>query len=526
MRLADLLSIPRLGMRFLSGADRGHLPLRRVYTTDLLRPTRYLAGDDLVLTGMLWRTAPEDSDVFVTSLVEAGATAVGAGTAVGTVPDDLIEACDRHGLPLLEVPAETSFGVITEEVLRLLSGHRFTVLAEARDRSRKFLAEIASGADFSEVFPAAAEQMGRQAWVLSSTGRSVAEAGPRLPAGERARIARAALTCSSFPHAVRSSRPQGRTQRKLSVLPVQTQQAHPLSRWLLVCAGDHRSWPEESQETVAELLSLAVLARSRVEERVLAGARHAADLPKLLAELRHQEAAALLHAGGMRDAQEAGHLVLSAELVPTPVLPDLARRVTAELLAGYPQTIVTGDHDVLAVIDVSGATEVGNRMVERVRTELEERLHVLAGGLERYRMCLGIGATVRRLDELPGAAQEAQHARRLARMRTGRSHVVTGTEIDTHELLLASVPVEVRETYRERLLGALLEYDRTHRSALVETLERFLEYSGSWQRCADALHVHVSTLRYRIGRVEELTGRDLSRLDHRTDLLLALRLRE
>src|SRR5699024_840507 len=99
--------------------------------------------------------------------------------------------------------------------------------------------------------------------------------------------------------------------------------------------------------------------------------------------------------------------------------------------------------------------------------------------------------------------QEAGHALRLARSRTGCSQVVTGTEIDTHELLLASVPGEVRETYWERVLGVLLEYDRVHHSSLVETLERFLEHSGSWQRCANAMHLHVSTLRYRIGRIEE-----------------------
>jgi DNA-binding PucR family transcriptional regulator len=127
---------------------------------------------------------------------------------------------------------------------------------------------------------------------------------------------------------------------------------------------------------------------------------------------------------------------------------------------------------------------------------------------------------------LRGAAVEARHARRLAEVRGGRSRVIAGAEIDSHELLLASVPEDVRTSYRDRLLGPLLAYDRDHRSDLVATLRRFLEHSGSWQRCAAAMHVHVNTLRYRIGRVEELTGRDLSRLEDRVDLFLALRLRD
>jgi DNA-binding PucR family transcriptional regulator len=44
-----------------------------------------------------------------------------------------------------------------------------------------------------------------------------------------------------------------------------------------------------------------------------------------------------------------------------------------------------------------------------------------------------------------------------------------------------------------------------------------------WNRCAAQLHVHVNTLRYRIRRIEQLTGRDLGTLENRVDLFLALR---
>ena len=49
--------------------------------------------------------------------------------------------------------------------------------------------------------------------------------------------------------------------------------------------------------------------------------------------------------------------------------------------------------------------------------------------------------------------------------------------------------------------------------------------SGSWNACAATMYVHVNTVRYRIRRIEELTGRDLSRLDDQVDFFLALRIR-
>ena len=41
---------------------------------------------------------------------------------------------------------------------------------------------------------------------------------------------------------------------------------------------------------------------------------------------------------------------------------------------------------------------------------------------------------------------------------------------------------------------------------------------------ADMLHLHVNTLRYRVGRIEQLTGRDLARLEDKLDFFLALRM--
>ncbi|MFC7732342.1 PucR family transcriptional regulator [Actinomadura keratinilytica] len=93
----------------------------------------------------------------------------------------------------------------------------------------------------------------------------------------------------------------------------------------------------------------------------------------------------------------------------------------------------------------------------------------------------------------------------------------------THAALLERLPADARREFRRRVLGELISYDRRHRGDLLATLSEFLACSGSWTVCARRLNLHVNTLRYRIGRIEELTGRDLSSLDDRVDLLLALR---
>jgi len=98
-----------------------------------------------------------------------------------------------------------------------------------------------------------------------------------------------------------------------------------------------------------------------------------------------------------------------------------------------------------------------------------------------------------------------------------------GVSADTHERLLASVPTSVLRAFRERLLGPLAEYDARHNAELLPTLRSFLACDGSWSACASRMYVHVNTVRYRIGRIEALTGRDLSALADRVDFFLALR---
>ncbi|MEV0144247.1 MULTISPECIES: helix-turn-helix domain-containing protein [unclassified Nonomuraea] len=105
----------------------------------------------------------------------------------------------------------------------------------------------------------------------------------------------------------------------------------------------------------------------------------------------------------------------------------------------------------------------------------------------------------------------------------GPVSVMSVADVASFDLLLAALPGGVRRTFREHVLGPVEEYDARHGSELLRTLDVFLETCGSWQRAADELYVHVNTLRYRMQRIEELTGRRMSSMRDRTDLYLALR---
>lgn len=83
--------------------------------------------------------------------------------------------------------------------------------------------------------------------------------------------------------------------------------------------------------------------------------------------------------------------------------------------------------------------------------------------------------------------------------------------------------VEQARDLVNNVLGRLLAYDATHGTDLVLSLETFLLANRSWQVASTQLRVHRQTLKYRLGRVTDITGRRLDLIDDVVQLHLALK---
>jgi hypothetical protein len=280
-----------------------------------------------------------------------------------------------------------------------------------------------------------------------------------------------------------------------------------LASWFVAVDGAFTGWDAETVDAVGELVALTALDRARRSPRV---ARDIADDAVALVACGaggRPETAVRLRQAGLDPACPL--TVVVAGFAGRPDLAETARSV----LADAADTAAVGLHDGLAVALVaSGAEQVG------------ATLRRLEPGLGSLRLTVGVSAPAD-VAALSGALRAARHARDLAQVRPGPLQVVDGSETTSHVALLAGVPDDVRHAFAARVLDPVLGYDARHDAGLLETLETFLDCSGSWSRTAQRLHLHVNTVRYRIGRVEELTGRDLGVLADRVDVFLALRSR-
>ncbi|MFB6889520.1 PucR family transcriptional regulator [Kitasatospora sp. NPDC056327] len=527
MRVRDLLAPGAPRMRLLAAEDELDRRIGGVMTTDLQDPGRYLHGGELVLTGMLWRTGPADSERFVRTLAAGGAVALAAGEAeVGPVPEDLVEACRRHRMPLLAVPDDIAFGTVTEFVGRQVSADRAADLSALVDRHR-LLVQAAGAGGLDAVLDLLGGDLDLDCWVLAPTGAVIAGPADRLPAEDRDRLVRTHLAARHRPGG--PPQPARLPAGTFSLLPAPAdpEAGSPLADWLLVVAGDITEWTAKRRQLAENLARLVAAERHRRDEgrrlrrrladEVLALLRRDADPAEIGRTLDASSVRAGRREGTGAQGTDRPWLVVRAEGTGLPE--GTVRAVLEEALGAGPDGALvagagTGAVVVMPVPDGPVSADA-----------LRELLAPLEAGLgPEARITLGVSAPARGPAGLRGALEEARHARRIAASRSGGVRVAGPEELASHVLLLAAVPDEVRRAFRSRLLDTVSAYDTEHQADLLRTLEAFLRSDGSWTRCAARLHVHVNTLRYRIGRIEELTGRDLSRLEARVDFYLALEL--
>ena len=153
----------------------------------------------------------------------------------------------------------------------------------------------------------------------------------------------------------------------------------------------------------------------------------------------------------------------------------------------------------------------------RVRRELGARFGAVRAAASR-----GASAHSLRL-----SFHEARCALEAVRLQNGRApEVASHADLGAFQLLLSLQDDDALSTYCRGVLGPVELGGGDYGEELLRSLDVFIEHNGHWEKAARALYCHRHTLRYRVRRVEQLTGRDFSNARDRIEFWLALRGRE
>ncbi|WP_353988579.1 PucR family transcriptional regulator [Ruicaihuangia caeni] len=500
--LRRLLATPEFKLTLLStdaaSLSRLDEPAAWVHSSDLADPTPFLSsGQVLLTTGTQFGAGPAatSADEYVERLVACGILGLGFGTEVireGT-PAELIEACDRFGMPLFEVPYRTPF-------IALIRAAADMVAADAYARNTWALeaqGAIARAALRPDGLNATLAELSRQLghWVaLFSPGGGLERVFPEESLqGETLAAVREEAT--------RLVRRGQRASSTITIggeqLTVQTLGGLGRLRGALALGGSG-DLDEAGRDVLTSVIALASLALEQ---------NHALDRAR--SHLR----------SGVLHALFGGGIELAAGIAREmwgPLPSGLVRVAVAPITTG--STDAATDWLALQVEQRPGDLFFG-LLDGSLIVVLEEGAIGLLDELGReFAMPVGLSdpVTYARLGE---ARQQAQQA--LNRALEIGPGVVAFDTVSQQGVLAFLARTNARQI-AGATLRPLVEHDESEGTELVRTLRAWLESNGHFDQTARELGVHRHTVRSRVATAERLLGRDLSTFHARADVWAAL----
>ncbi|MFJ2563992.1 PucR family transcriptional regulator [Streptomyces sp. NPDC087568] len=196
--LSALLAREDLALRRIAGPAGPDTAIHWAHTSEMADPYPYLLGGELLLTAGVHVT-PADAtgayfDTYVSRVAAAGGAAIGFGLAPvhDTVPPALVAACEAHGLPLLEVPPQTTFSGVARAVWQLMAQARLAELRRVTEAQQRLAAAASRPDPVPSVLRQLAQRLSGWGVLYGPDGTEIASAG-RAP-HETARQALAHLT--------------------------------------------------------------------------------------------------------------------------------------------------------------------------------------------------------------------------------------------------------------------------------------------------------------------------------------------
>lgn len=492
-----------------SGVDR---PIRWVHMSEHEDPAPWLSGGELVLTTGYNLTTAAKQRRFVEALAKEDVAGLGFGTGFdhADVPDAMVEAARECGFPLFLVPYSVPFIAISERASTQLVNDQYEALERGSRIQGQLQLQVIEGLPLEKILDSIAGAVSGSVFVLDRMGRITSKnSEPSFPVDGVG----AELVERSEQRRLTPFHPRDIGERSLAV-PVPGSQGDLTAGWLLVISdGDESLGPFESLMTrlASTVIGLGLMRMRTVREteRRLAG-----DLlsDALNGHSDPGEVAGRLESFGL----DSSIAVLVFEAGAT----NTVEVAIEESLAKLPITTLVATTELSRarlVCVIADTTD--NDPLELTRVLYDE----IDAGADGRRAAVSRSVPSKSLRR---AFHEARCALEASSLGVDPPPIASHKDLGAFTLLLSIQDEEALRQFSAAVLDPIEANDDAYATELLHSLEVFIECNGSWERAAKRLYCHRHTLRHRIRKVEEMTGRDFSRANDRIECWLALQARQ
>ena len=551
LNVREILKLPILAeSRMLTGEKGLDREVSQVTVGEVPDIGDWLTGNELVLSTFFGvETTPEAQVEFTRKIIKAGAAGLlfKPGRFISELSPQIISLAKRHDFPIVEVPSEIRWTHIVAEISERIVGEHVSLLRRSQDIHQRLLDVVIDGGSWQSIADTTSQLLGKPVVLEDSFMEILARAVPEN--ADDAVVNKYESISRAGSDAGRASLPD-RGERYLRTALDEKNEFPARVAVPIIVSRDTLGYVSsfEMDESLNELdlvalesaATVAAIEMGRELVRLEAETRLRGDfVDDLLSGEFDAGPAMLQRASFLHGDLSRGCLVLIADIdnfgdyvTGRGLKEQEVQQIKNRYFSGVKQVVRTHHESALLtpksdnVIAFLPPLASGSAKLPAVARATATKIRKICKEiLPELSVSVGIG----RFHDDPGetrrAYREAQSALQVSQRLGEKAAIATFDDMGVYKLLLGALeedPEEVRNFYEETIARVEV-YDREHKTDLVGTLEAYLANNRSVAATAEALFTHRHTIRYRLGRIRDLTGLDVNKSEDQEKLGFGLK---
>ena len=184
-------------------------------------------------------------------------------------------------------------------------------------------------------------------------------------------------------------------------------------------------------------------------------------------------------------------------------------------------------NQVIVIWPVHSGQSNKKKEMDSIKKSLGYIINKFESVVNDARVYTGIGSIADTVHNLPRSHKEAQEVLDVNEMSYQHNQILSFEELGIYRLLYQFKHDNNKlKEFIPASLQRLLDYNKSNREQLIETLEMYLQCQQNVSRSADRLYVHYKTVSYRLDKIKEITQMDYEDANEMLSVQVGLKILE
>lgn len=494
--------------------------IENVTVMDVPDVVKWLKGGELVLTSLFAIKDDHDAqNVLVQQLYYAGATALAIKPfkTIKTIPESIIKSANKFGFPIIQIPDDIEYFDILLPIMHYIFNKK-VVLQEDIEQRTKILQEISIHSQGIEAFADHVSSIMKNTVTIESEFSFIDTPKPKREISPLSQDQKNELTIIKRP--IRFNREYGGKQVPCIISPIIVDEVY---------FGNITCWAMNSDlvpmdlailEKASSLLSIEFLKIKIKHDMEL---RYKNDFLRELLFNEHISDEDMVEWGAkyqlatnkkyycmlVGDRIKQSHDNMFHEIEQSEINA-LSIENCPKMLSGMIRNKIC----IIVLLEERSQESVCREIYDHFEKNTPNSIELFSAVGEIYEGPRGIRKSF----------YQAEQAYNIMRQNKKSDEIVFHKDLGVYRFLPHLIGTRELQEFYNDTIGTLLNEDP--KRELMYTLKVYFENNEVVKATSDELYIHVNTLKYRLKRIEQITGLNLKKVEDKVRLFIGLKIYE